>query len=211
MWVLDRGAWCDREMGVYDQGASDGQTEPVMGHPVFPPPVAFAQPLPAQGHGQGQGQRQGPEPEVDKGQWAATLCGCRGDLGLCCQTCWCPCVTFGQVAEIVDEGRTSCCEQAAVYALLCAVGIPCVYSSLWRQKLRRKFQLDSGSCCCCGGCCGRCEDFCVHCCCGACALCQEHRELQSRGLDPSLGWEAAAQRTYFRPTAVPTPPGVMLR
>ncbi|KAG0626918.1 hypothetical protein M758_2G161400 [Ceratodon purpureus] len=184
-------------MGVYEQGTSNGQTEPVIGHPVYPPPVAFTQPLPA--------QMQMPPvravvPEGCTGQWNASLCGCCSDCDMCCQTCWCPCVTFGQVAEVVDEGQVSCCVQATIYGLLCSVGIPCVYSFMWRQKLRQKFKLERG-------CCG---DFCVHCCCAWCALCQEHRELRSRGLDPSLGWEVA-QQTYFRPMAVPTPPGAMLR
>lgn len=186
-------------MGIYEQGTSNGDTEPVIGHPVYPPPVAFTQPLP--GHMQAQ---MGMAPAVvgaEEGEWATEVCGCCSDCDLCCQTCWCPCVTFGQIADIVDEGHSPCCVQATVYGLLCTIGIPCVYSFLWRGKMRRRFQLKKG-------CCG---DFCVHCCCEGCALCQEHRELRSRGLDPSLGWQVVQQQQYVRPMAAPSPPGVMLR
>ena len=34
------------------------------------------------------------------------------------------------------------------------------------------------------------SNFGTHCNYDCCALCQEHREFRSRGLDPSLGWEA---------------------
>jgi len=190
-------------MGIYEQGTSNAQSEPVMGHPMYPPVYnhvhrSYEQPIP---------QMSDPVPvlavypeALNTGEWATTLCGCCSDCDVCCQTCWCPCVSFGQIAEIVDEGQTSCVVHGTIYGLLCSVGIPCLYSFMWRQKLRRKFRLEKG-------CCG---DFCVHCCCGLCALCQEHRELQSHGLDPSFGWEVARQHLVL-PTAAPNPPGVMLR
>lgn len=187
-------------MGVYEQGANNGQEEPVIGHPVYPPPVAFMPPLPAQMQMQGLVPVRGVVPEEHAGQWAASLCGCCTDSDVCCQTCWCPCVTFGQITDILDEGQGSCCVQTAIYGLLCVVGIPCLYSFMWRQKLRRKYRLEAG-------CCG---DFCTHCCCGCCALSQEHSELRRRGLDPSLGWETV-QMTFDRPMPVPSPPGAMLR
>lgn len=199
----------DSEMGIYGEGGSNAPPEPVLGHPVYPPPNPYTHqggpyaPQPSYDHMPAQAPIGGPPmviPTALTGEWTTDLCGCCSDCDLCCQTCWCPCVSFGQITEVLDEGRSSCFVQGTIYALLCTIGVPCVYSYRWRQRLRRKYMLEKG-------CCG---DFCLHCCCGWCAICQEHRELQNRGLDPSLGWEVA-QQNYVRPMVAPTAPGVMLR
>ncbi|KAJ0726952.1 putative PLAC8 motif-containing protein [Helianthus annuus] len=39
-------------------------------------------------------------------QWSTGLCDCCKDCSNCCLTCWCPFITFGQIAEIVDKGTT---------------------------------------------------------------------------------------------------------
>ncbi|GKV52770.1 hypothetical protein SLEP1_g59336 [Rubroshorea leprosula] len=44
-----------------------------------------------------------PQPGTE-GPWSSGLCDCLSDIPNCCITCWCPCVTFGQIAEIVDRG-----------------------------------------------------------------------------------------------------------
>ncbi|KAL4287884.1 hypothetical protein AHAS_Ahas19G0230800 [Arachis hypogaea] len=125
--------------------------------------------------------------------WSAKLCGCGGDAKTCnnhyklyiylCMikcliTCCLPCVTFGQIAEIVDEGKSSCASQGCVYGLLMIVSCHWIYSCVYREKLRKKYGLESEPCC----------DCCVHFCCDPCALCQEHQELKLRGHDPSKGW-----------------------
>ncbi|KDO54070.1 hypothetical protein CISIN_1g044885mg, partial [Citrus sinensis] len=96
-----------------------------------------------------------------------------------CITCWLPCVTFGQIAEILDEGQSSCCTQGFVYVILSLFACNCLLSCVYRGKLRKKYGLQGNSFC----------DCCVHCFCETCALCQEHAELRSRGLDPSRGWD----------------------
>ncbi|GJV68779.1 PLAC8 motif-containing protein [Tanacetum coccineum] len=40
------------------------------------------------------------------GEWSTGLCDCTKDMSSCCLTCWCPCITFGQIAEVVDKGTT---------------------------------------------------------------------------------------------------------
>ena len=40
------------------------------------------------------------------GDWQNGTCGCFSDIGTCCLTYFCPCVTAGQNAEAVGE---SCC------------------------------------------------------------------------------------------------------
>ncbi|CAL5400011.1 unnamed protein product [Camellia sinensis] len=99
-----------------------------------------------------------------------------------CITCWCPCIAFGQIAEIVDKGSTFLVgASGALYAVIAIVtGCPFFYSCFYRSKMRQQYLLhESPSCC---------LDCLVHCCCEPCALCQECRELKNRGFDLSLGW-----------------------
>ncbi|CAL4936890.1 unnamed protein product [Urochloa decumbens] len=118
-------------------------------------------------------------------QWSSGLFDCFDDCGLCCLTCWCPCITFGRVAEIVDRGATSCGTSGALYALLAYfTGCQWIYSCTYRSKMRAQFGLPENPCC----------DCCVHFCCEPCALCQQYKELKARGFDPDLGWEINAQR-----------------
>ncbi|KAI8537437.1 hypothetical protein RHMOL_Rhmol09G0023700 [Rhododendron molle] len=96
-------------------------------------------------------------------------------------TCCCPFVTFGQIAEIVDKGTTSCAASATIFGLIhhfsgCA---GCLYSYFYRSKLRNQYALVESPC----------PDCCVHCSCLCCALCQEYRELKKQGFDMSIGME----------------------
>ncbi|KAI4312843.1 hypothetical protein MLD38_037633 [Melastoma candidum] len=112
-------------------------------------------------------------PNRRMGSWTTGLCGCWEDFTNCCITCWCPCVAFGQNAEIIDRGNT------------------------WDST-------QSG---------GQCADFCIHFWCPFCAVCQEHRELVNRGLDPSIGWVAneEMQNRQIGMTVPPAPQQGMTR
>ncbi|KAK7850269.1 protein plant cadmium resistance 2, partial [Quercus suber] len=125
--------------------------------------------------------------------WSTGLCDCSDDVGNCCITYWCPCITFGQIAEIVDRGTTSCAASGALYALIAwLTGCGCLYSCFYRSKIRRQYALEEGSC----------GDCIVHCCCEPCALCQEYRELKHQGFDLSIGWQGnVEQRTQGVMTA----------
>ncbi|KAL1803447.1 hypothetical protein DCAR_0935139 [Daucus carota subsp. sativus] len=117
--------------------------------------------------------------------WSTGLFDCFSDVPNCCLTFWCPCVTFGQVADIVDKGTSTCTTTGALYALLVFVtGCGCCYSCFYRTKMRNQYMLTESPC----------PDFLVHCCCESCALCQEHRELRLRGFDMSLGWEGNMEK-----------------
>jgi Cys-rich protein (TIGR01571 family) len=110
--------------------------------------------------------------------WSTGLCDCFDDCGNCCVTCLCPCITFGQVAEIIDRGSTSCGASGALYALVMLLtGCQCVYSCFYRAKMRAQYGLQEKPC----------ADCCIHWCCEPCALCQEYRELKKRGFDMNLG------------------------
>ncbi|ONI26742.1 hypothetical protein PRUPE_1G042800 [Prunus persica] len=127
-------------------------------------------------------------------QWSHGLCSCGEDKSTCFIT-WClPCITFGQIAEIVDEGQHSCLYHGIVYGFLMTISCHWVYSCVYRKKLRKKFGLPEEPCTDCG----------VHYCCEAFALCQEHAELKSRGFNPSKGWNGP-------PTAAPQVPPSMTK
>ncbi|KAA8532535.1 hypothetical protein F0562_032649 [Nyssa sinensis] len=117
--------------------------------------------------------------------WSTGLCGCFEDVPNCCITCWCPCISFGQIAEIVDKGSTSCGVSGSLYALITwLTGCGCCYSCLYRSKMRNQYMLHESPC----------NDCLVHCFCEECALCQEYRELKNRGFDMTIGWEGNVQR-----------------
>ncbi|GMN37609.1 hypothetical protein TIFTF001_006954 [Ficus carica] len=129
------------------------------------------------------------------GRWSSGLCHCCDDPANCIVTCCCPCITFGQIAEIVDKGSPSCGSSGTIYGLLLAfTGLSCLYSCIYRSKLRGQLDLEESPC----------VDCLVHFCCETCALCQEYRELKNRGLDMGIGWEANLRRQQYGVTAAPT-------
>ncbi|AQK56390.1 cell number regulator 1 [Zea mays] len=143
-----------------------------------PPPAAYQQ----QQHGANMDTSR---PGGGLRKWSTGLFHCMDDPGNCLITCLCPCVTFGQVADIVDKGTCPCIASGLVYGLICAsTGMGCLYSCLYRSKLRAEYDLDEGEC----------PDILVHCCCEHLALCQEYRELKNRGFDLGIGWEANMDR-----------------
>ncbi|KAL9330233.1 hypothetical protein ACSQ67_005236 [Phaseolus vulgaris] len=114
-----------------------------------------------------------PKPIVE---WSSGLCDCFSDCGICCLTWWCPCVTFGRIAEIVDRGSSSCATTGALYTLLGLIRCACIYSRFYRSKMREQHGLEGSGC----------TDCFIHCCCEPCALSQEYRELQNRGFDMKI-------------------------
>ncbi|KAI7993387.1 Protein PLANT CADMIUM RESISTANCE 3 [Camellia lanceoleosa] len=114
------------------------------------------------------------------GAWSTDIFDCFDDIPNCCITCCCPCITFGQIAEIADKGSTPCAASGFMYVLRAVlIGIPCIYSSSYRSKIRQQYMLQETLC----------DDCLVHCFCEPCALCQEYRELKNRGFDMWHGWD----------------------
>uniref|UniRef100_A0ACD5UI43 Uncharacterized protein n=1 Tax=Avena sativa TaxID=4498 RepID=A0ACD5UI43_AVESA len=115
--------------------------------------------------------------------WSTGLFDCLDDKKNCVVTCLCPCITFGQVAEIVDRGATSSGASAALYmgiALLTGYEFQWVYSCLYRTKMRTQYGLQESPL----------PDCCVHFIFEPCAICQEYRELRNRGFVMEIGWQA---------------------
>ncbi|XP_040871676.1 cell number regulator 10 isoform X1 [Glycine max] len=127
-----------------------------------------------------------PKPIVE---WSTGLCDCFSDWGNSCMTFWCPCVTFGRVAEIVDRGSPSCVTSGAIYSVISAIffvigvrwwcgwGWGWVYSCFYRSYMRQQYDLRGNAC----------TDCLIHFFCEPCALCQEYRELQFRGFHMTIG------------------------
>ncbi|KAG6759515.1 protein PLANT CADMIUM RESISTANCE 2-like [Populus alba x Populus x berolinensis] len=134
-----------------------------------------------------------------KGPWSTGLCNCFDDWRNCCVTFWCPCITFGRIAEIVDKGSSSCGVNGALYALIsCVTFCPCCYSCFYRAKMRQQFLLRKTP----GG------DCLVHCCCEYCSLCQEYRELKNRGYDLTMGWHGNVEKKNRSVEMASVPPTV---
>ncbi|CAK9147773.1 unnamed protein product [Ilex paraguariensis] len=111
--------------------------------------------------------------------WKTGLFDCLEDPGNALVTACFPCLTFGQIAEVIDNGHTSCGTSGMLYGLIaCCIAMPCLMSCTYRTKLRNRYGLVESPA----------PDWVTHCFCEWCALCQEYRELQHRGLDPSIGW-----------------------
>ncbi|KAI3453153.1 hypothetical protein Pfo_009816 [Paulownia fortunei] len=170
-----------------------------------PPPIDI--PVPPPSNYQFVDNIQPPPPALQvhggvPGRWSTDLCDCFFDVPNCCLTWWCPCITFGQVAEIVDRGSTSCGASCALYALITLIlGCPCIYSCFYRSKMRTQYLLVGSPC----------ADCLVHFCCESCALCQEYRELKHRGFDMYLGWHGNVERKNQGVTMAPSIQGGMSR
>ncbi|EEF50635.1 basic salivary proline-rich protein 3 [Ricinus communis] len=134
---------------------------------------AVQTPVAAQGFPVGQ--------QVQYGEgWRTGLFDCMDDPMNALTTACFPCITFGQVAEIIDNGQTSCGTTGLLYGLVLGlIGLPCIMSCSYRTKLRAKYGLVEAPA----------ADWVTHFFCEWCALCQEYRELQRRGLDPAIGWQ----------------------
>ncbi|KAL1803439.1 hypothetical protein DCAR_0935132 [Daucus carota subsp. sativus] len=134
--------------------------------------------------------------------WSTGLCECCSDMPSCCLTWCCPCVTFGRIADIVDKGSPDCCISGCLYFLTLITCCSCIYSCVYRTKMREHFLLAESPC----------GDCVLNCCCQSCALCQEYRELRNRGFDMSLGWEGNKGRQIREVgMTIPVSPAGMMR
>ncbi|KAK9060078.1 hypothetical protein SSX86_020782 [Deinandra increscens subsp. villosa] len=110
--------------------------------------------------------------------WSTGLFECFDDIPTLLITFFAPCVTFGQIAEMVDRGQNSCGLYAMLHAgILYFTGCGCLLSAYYRIKMSQIYKLPNDPL----------INILVHLICEPCALCQEYRELQARGFNMQLG------------------------
>ncbi|KAI3696289.1 hypothetical protein L1987_79301 [Smallanthus sonchifolius] len=110
--------------------------------------------------------------------WSTGLFECFDDIPTLLITAFAPCVTFGQIAEMVDRGQNSCGLYAMLHAgILYFTGCGCLLSAYYRIKMSQIYKLPNDPL----------INILVHLICEPCALCQEYRELQARGFNMQLG------------------------
>ncbi|KAL3719398.1 hypothetical protein ACJRO7_004369 [Eucalyptus globulus] len=111
--------------------------------------------------------------------------------------CCFPCVTFGQIAEIVDRGSTCYMRKSRLLygGIQFLISCPCLLSCTCRTLWNRFNLIKSPA-----------PDCITHFFCECCALSEGYRELKNRGLDPSIGWQGKAanmQNVQYQVVMVP--------
>ncbi|KAH1074452.1 hypothetical protein J1N35_026780 [Gossypium stocksii] len=122
------------------------------------------------------------------GSWTTGLFDCMEDPTNALITALFPCVTFGQIADVLDNGHTNCATSGIVYAVA-----PCFVSGPYRKKLRQRFGLIEAPA----------SDRIIHSMFEPCALCQEYRELNNRGINPALGYHGNLSKQQTATMMVP--------
>ncbi|KZV25237.1 cell number regulator 2-like [Dorcoceras hygrometricum] len=108
-------------------------------------------------------------------------------MKICCKTFFCPCITASEIVEIITEGTTSKREALIILGLFSVICCIWAYTCFNRTIIRTRFNIKGNPC----------NDCLVHGFCLPCALCQEYRELDHRGFDPSLGKVLSINRITF--------------
>lgn len=99
-----------------------------------------------------------------------SFCGCCSDMGICCYGFWCPACLFGSNSSKING--TSCIMMCCIYMALMNSGLSWIPHYFMREKLRRVHGLEEDRLC---------TDIPATFCYAQCALCQEAREMKSRG------------------------------
>ncbi|XVF86036.1 hypothetical protein PTKIN_Ptkin17bG0168400 [Pterospermum kingtungense] len=122
------------------------------------------------------------------GTWTTGLFDCMEDPTNALITALFPCVTFGQIADVLDNGHATCATSGIIYAFA-----PCLVSGPYRKKLRQRFGLVEAPA----------SDRIIHSLFEPCALCQEYRELNNRGINPALGHHGNLNKQQISPMMQP--------
>ncbi|CAF3169988.1 unnamed protein product [Rotaria socialis] len=131
--------------------------------------------------------------------WNESLFGCCDDFPICCFGCCCTPCLFGSNAEKIDD--SSCLGFCCIYWLLAHFYMCWLPHYLKREKLRRIYNLREDA---------TCSDIPATLCCGPCALCQEAREMKSRGhngrSNQQMSYQVTNQPTFSQPIYSRPPP-----
>ncbi|KAF6150235.1 hypothetical protein GIB67_000109 [Kingdonia uniflora] len=92
-------------------------------------------------------------------------------------TFWCPCITFGWIAEIENQGVGGASFYTFCIIMFIMFDYPCICSCIFRANLRSTYNINGSYW----------GDICIYSFCEPCTLCQEYRELKNRGFGMELG------------------------
>ena len=173
----------------------------------YPQPAAISQPYAQQSQPpppyapQHQPQHQQPVlvQYVRPGEWAYGLCSCLEDMNLCCNVCWCGVCQQAYLHDAVTESRSYSfnalvCGALTIGYLFVGGFACCAHAWFLRDKLRYDKHIEGNGC----------YDCCATCWCGPCVVCQAHREMKARGVDP--GTCCCQSVTPLRPVPAQQPP-----
>lgn len=105
---------------------------------------------------------------------------------------------------LINCVTAACGTSGLLYGLVAAfIGVPFIMSCTYRTKIRSRYGLVETPA----------PDWVTHLFCEPCALCQEYRELNMRGLDPSIGWQGniAKAMQQQQPNMMTPPTNHMMR
>lgn len=116
-------------------------------------------------------------PQTQTGWSAGSLFNCCAIPSLCCQTFWCPCLTYREIRMNTYGGpeyNTDPCDPALMYCIISLTGFHLLLGMVGRNEVRRKYDLEGSAW----------SDCCSHFWCHCCAMCQEARELRAHPVTP---------------------------
>ncbi|KAM0069870.1 putative PLAC8 motif-containing protein [Helianthus debilis subsp. tardiflorus] len=149
--------------------------------------------------------------------WAIGLCDCFSDLKITFLVLFCPCVAFGKIAEIINEGETIWSEPGSLYCFLYIIhaGFMELVDLIWYHLSHNQCFGTMGY----EGCVigfflatfynglyrtkmrrqwhlkgSLSSDYFLHLFCHHCALCQQYRQLEHQGFVVFQGWERNKER-----------------
>eukprot|EP01059_Diplonema_ambulator_P004706 TRINITY_DN14421_c0_g2_i2.p1 TRINITY_DN14421_c0_g2~~TRINITY_DN14421_c0_g2_i2.p1 ORF type:complete len:209 (+),score=23.42 TRINITY_DN14421_c0_g2_i2:72-629(+) len=130
--------------------------------------------------------------------WAAGVCDCFQDMGLCCDVLCCSCCQAGRIWSAATESRPDHMSVPVCCGLLVAeyfIGglANCLLTMYLRDNVRHKYGIMGDGC----------DDCCMSFWCTPCVMCQLHRELSKRGVTPGhVCCEPSVRKTQPIPVGV---------
>ncbi|KAI0286348.1 PLAC8 family-domain-containing protein [Russula brevipes] len=112
-----------------------------------------------------------------KRDWSHGLFGCFSAFGVCCVSCWCPCIVFSKNKQRIHSleqgtplrgGGDTFDDQCCIHGCLSVLGYGWIMQISTRGHVRDRYRIAGGGV----------GDCCASWCCTPCALTQESREIE---------------------------------
>ena len=110
------------------------------------------------------------------GEWSVGLFDCFGDMGLCCDVYWCGVCQMARQHDAVLNGKQDSFNGGCCLALTCCGFVQVCHTCHVRKNLRQQHGIAGSGF----------KDCLAAMFCGPCTLCQTHKQLRSRGMNPGV-------------------------